>query len=703
MTTPHSGIDRLLEPRSIAVIGASTDPRKLTGMLLTFLGGSGFEGAVYPVNPRSTEINGLTCYPSIRAVPEVPDVAVIGVPGDTAVAAVRECAELGVPAVVMLSGGFGEGSDPSPDGARRTAEVAEICRSSGLRLVGPNTTGVVNFERSTPMTFADWYARDTGRRAGVEVLAGSGTVGGLLFQVMQRAGVGVNHWIGVGNELDLNVAAFIDYFAERESTRVIVCYVEGLVGGREFFEAAVKARRAGKAIVVLTAGRSDASRRSMLSHTGKVSSSSAIYSGIFAQLGIVETRSIEETAYVAKALLAGLTVGDGRIGMVSASGGIGTILTDQAETAGLHVDRLPDRVRQELAGVVPLYGAADNPIDLSADAVFRPELFSGVLDVLGRAEGVPGTWIVAGRATIDRYYRAVLDFAARSPLEVAICPGIALAPDVDAAFAEAGVAVLDDSELCMRALGRIAGAADHDPDPQPRTGAEPRPQSGTAADPVRVDAVLREYGVPLAPSRFVRGDTELEELEELEGALTYPVAVKSATALIAHRSDVGCVVLGVQNSTELARAVAQVRANAALAGAPDATVEIQQMSPVGAELLVGLSPDPDFGAVATVALGGVTVEVAPDAVHSAMPASRTWLDGMTARLRSAALLQGYRGRAALKTGAIADLLGSLWAAYQAHPEIAEIELNPVIVDAEDGSLHVVDALVGLTDGCDGLR
>jgi len=702
MTTPHSGIDRLLEPRSIAVIGASTDPRKLTGMLLSFLGDSGFEGAVYPVNPRSTAINGLTCYPSVSALPEVPDVAVIGVPGDTAVAAVRECAAIGVPAVVMLSGGFGEGSDPSPDGARRTAEVTEICRNSGLRLVGPNTTGVVNFERSTPMTFADWYARDTGLRAGVEILAGSGTVGGLVFQVMQRAGVGVNHWIGVGNELDLTMAEFIDYFAERESTRVIVCYAEGLVAGRAFFEAAVKARRAGKSIVVLTAGRSDASRRSMLSHTGKVSSSSAIYSGIFAQLGIVETRSIEETAYVAKALLAGLTVPDGRIGMVSASGGIGTILTDQAESAGLHVDRLPDQVRQELAGVVPLYGAADNPIDLSADAVFRPELFSDVLDVLGRAEGVPGTWIVAGRATIDRYYRAVLDFAARGALDVVVCPGIALAPEVDAAFAEAGVAVLDDSELCMRALGRIAAAADHDPDPQPREGAEPRPQSGTAADPVRVDAVLRDHGVPLAASRFLRDEAELRELMA-EGSLTYPVAVKSATALIAHRSDVGCVVLGVTGEAELARAVAQVRANAALAGAPDATVEIQEMSPVGAELLVGIGPDPDFGAVATVALGGVTVEVAPDAVHSAMPASRAWLDGMVGRLRSAALLQGYRGRAAVKTGAIADLLTSLWAAYQAHPEIAEIELNPVIVDAEDGSLHAVDALVGLTDGCDGLR
>jgi acyl-CoA synthetase (NDP forming) len=702
MTTPHSGIDRLLEPRSIAVIGASTDPRKLTGMLLSFLGDSGFEGAVYPVNPRSTAINGLTCYPSVSALPEVPDVAVIGVPGDTAVAAVRECAAIGVPAVVMLSGGFGEGSDPSPDGARRTAEVTEICRNSGLRLVGPNTTGVVNFERSTPMTFADWYARDTGLRAGVEILAGSGTVGGLVFQVMQRAGVGVNHWIGVGNELDLTMAEFIDYFAERESTRVIVCYAEGLVAGRAFFEAAVKARRAGKSIVVLTAGRSDASRRSMLSHTGKVSSSSAIYSGIFAQLGIVETRSIEETAYVAKALLAGLTVPDRRIGMVSASGGIGTILTDQAESAGLHVDRLPDQVRQELAGVVPLYGAADNPIDLSADAVFRPELFSGVLDVLGRAEGVPGTWIVAGRATIDRYYRAVLDFAARGALDVVVCPGIALAPEVDAAFAEAGVAVLDDSELCMRALGRIAAAADHDPDPQPREGAEPRPQSGTAADPVRVDAVLRDHGVPLAASRFLRDEAELRELMA-EGSLTYPVAVKSATALIAHRSDVGCVVLGVTGEAELARAVAQVRANAAMAGAPDATVEIQEMSPVGAELLVGIGPDPDFGAVATVALGGVTVEVAPDAVHSAMPASRAWLDGMVGRLRSAALLQGYRGRAAVKTGAIADLLTSLWAAYQAHPEIAEIELNPVIVDAEDGSLHAVDALVGLTDGCDGLR
>ena len=699
-TTSGTGIDSLIEPRSVAVVGASGDPKKLTGMLLAFLGGSGFDGAVYPVNPRYASLNGVTCYPSISEVPEVPDVVVVGVPGDAAVATVRQCADLRVPSVVMLSGGFGEGSDPSPDGARRTAEVREICRASGLRMVGPNTTGIVNFERSVPLTFADWYARDTGLRAGVEILAGSGTVGGLLFQTMQRAGVGVNHWIGVGNELDLNVAAFVDYFADRESTKVIVCYIEGLADGAAFFDAAVKARSRGKSIVVLTAGRSDASRRSMLSHTGKVSSSASIYSGAFAQLGIVETRSIEETAYAAKALLAGLTVADGKIGMISASGGIGTILTDQAESAGLRVDRLPAVVRQDLATVVPSYGAADNPVDLSADVVFKPELFTGVLEVLGRSAGVPATWIVAGRASIDRYYRQVIDFAAGSTLDIAVCPGIALAPEVDAALAGAGLAVLDDSELCMRALGRIAAAGDRDADPQDRTDARPRSSSGTAASPVDVDALLRAAGVPLAPSVFVRDD---DELKEASGTVVYPVAVKSAVAGIAHRSDVGCVVLGVRDAEGLAEAYGTVRRNAERAGVPDAVVEIQRMSAPGTELLVALSSDPDFGAVATVALGGITVEVSPDATHSIVPASDEWYEGMVGRLRSAALLRGFRGRAPLRPGVIAGLIGSLWQVYREHPEIAEIELNPVIVDPADGSLRVVDALVGLASGYDGLR
>lgn len=693
----NPGIDRILSPRTIAVIGASGDPKKLTGMLMTFLGASGFKGKLYPVNPRYESLGDRRCYPSVSDVPEIPDVAVIGVPGDAAVAAMQECAAFGVPSVVMLSGGFGEGSDPSPDGARRTAELTEICRSAGIRMVGPNTTGVVNFERSVPLTFADWYARDTGLRAGVEIIAGSGTVGGLLFQALQRTGVGVNHWIGVGNELDLDVSSFVDYFGGRDGTKVIVCYIEGLADGPAFFDAAERARRNGKAIMVLTAGRSDASRRSMLSHTGKVSSSSGIYSGVFAQLGVVETRSIEETAYAAKVLLHGITVADHKIGMISASGGIGTLLTDQAESAGLSVDRLSDTVRRDLATVVPSYGAADNPIDLSADAVFRPELLTGVLEILGRSTDVPSTWVVAGRATIDRYHQQIAEFAATSPLDVVVCPGTALPQEISGSLSGAGLAVLDDSELCMRALGKASSAAVWDTERPEAKEAAARTASGRAADPVAVDVILRAYGVALAPSRFVVDGDELDTLIS-EAAVSYPVAVKSAMAEIAHRSDIGCVILEVENGLDLARAVMTVRDRAAAAGVPDAVVEVQQMADPGTELLVSISPDPDFGAVATVALGGVTAEVAPDAVHCLLPASDAWYESLPGRLRGARLLQGFRGRAPMQGGAVPELLAALWSAYLDHPEIAEIELNPVIVDHSTGTLRVVDALVGLAAG-----
>lgn len=687
------GIKKMLEPSSVAIVGASGDPRKLTGMLLDFLRRSGYQGDIFPVNPRYAELAGLPCYPSLSALPRAADVAVIGVPGDAAVNSVRECADLGIGSVVMLSGGFGEGSNAAPEGVKRAAELGALCRERGVRMVGPNTTGIVNFAGSVPLTFADWYGRDRGLRGGVSVLAGSGTVGGLIFQALQAKGVGVNHWIGLGNELDLEFADFVDYFGEQDSTDVLVCYIESLADGRRFFTAAEKARRNGKHIVVLTAGHSDAARRSTLSHTGKLASSSAVYSGIFRQLGIIETSSIEEAAYTAKALQSGLRLPDVRIGLMSASGGIGSLFTDQAEAHGLRVDSLPEAVRAELATVVPQYGSSDNPVDLSADAVFRSELLTGVLDVLSHAEDIPPTWVIAGRASIDRYHEAIARWSATAPVRTVVCPGTALPPDIDGALARSGVLVLDDSELCMRTLGLVARERTWDIDRPQVPPAAPRVASGQAADPVRVYEALRSHGIPLAASRFIDDPAELAALTA-SGTLRYPVAVKTAVAEIQHKSDIGCVILGVGSDAELAEAVAQVRANAAAVGVNAPRVEIQEMAGKGTELLAAVSPDSDFGAVATVAFGGVTVEIAPDSVHCAAPASAAWYDAMVASLRGAPLLGGFRGRSPVQPGAIAALMANLCAFYAANDWVSEVELNPVIVSHADGRLVAVDALAG---------
>jgi acetate---CoA ligase (ADP-forming) len=687
------GIKKMLEPSSVAIVGASGDPRKLTGMLLDFLRRSGYGGTILPVNPRYEELGGLRCYPSVAALPYAPDVAVIGVPGDAAVTSVRECADLGTGSVVMLTGGFGEGSNAAPEGVKRAAELAALCRERGVRMVGPNTTGIVNFAGSVPLTFADWYGRDRGLRGGVAVLAGSGTVGGLIFQSLQAKGVGVNYWIGLGNELDLDFADFVSYFAEQDSTDVLVCYIEGLADGQRFLRAAEAARHRGKHIVVLTAGHSDAARRSTLSHTGKLASSSAVYSGIFRQLGIIEVSSIEEAAYTTKALQYGLEMPDVRVGLMSASGGIGSLFTDQAEFHGLRVDSLPGEVRAELATVVPQYGSSDNPIDLSADVVFKGELLTGVLRVLDTARGVPPTWIVAGRATIDRYHESIARWAATAPVRTVICPGTALPPEIDQSLAANGLLVLDDSEMCMRTLGLVARERSWDRERPQVPPAGPRTASGRAADPVRVYDALLAHGIPLARSRFVSGEQELAALIG-SGELRYPVAVKTAVAEIQHKSDVGCVVLGVTDAAGLAAAAAQVRGNAARAGVADPRLEIQEMAGRGTELLLAISPDKDFGAVATIAFGGVAVEVAPDSAHCAVPASADWYDAMLRQLRGFPLLTGFRGRAPADPGAIAQLMGKLWEFYAASDWVSEIELNPVIVAHADGRLAAVDALAG---------
>lgn len=535
-------LQRLLRPQSVAIVGASAEPRKISGMIVDFLTRSGYAGRVYPINPRYDEIGALRCYRNVDALPETVDLVVCVVPVAVAFDAVEAAARRGVPFCLLMTGGFGEGRTGTAGEARRTRLLA-LCRETGMHVVGPNTVGMVNFLHRMPLTFADWYGRDTGQRGGVAIVTHSGSVGGLAFSSLQLNGVGVDYWIGLGNEATLETADFISHFSDDPAVHTVICYMEGVQNGRNFMAAAARARAAGTHVVVLKAGDHPESVRSTLSHTGKNPTTRETYAGIFRQLGVIHVASLAELAYVMVLLsCVGARLGS-RVGVISASGGANSLIADHVINAGLALPELPAALQAKLNRAIPEYGSSLNPVDLSADVIARAEILDATLDAIRNDESVD-VWVVFGRPIVDRYYPTLIEFSKSSTTAMIVCCGVPLAPEIHAALQANGVAVLTDPELCMRALGRVQRAR------HMNAGARASTRESGARDGAAVLTVAisqdREFGEVIAlsavsalphPRRVVRAlpasredlHAAVLELQEMEGALPFAIDALAAT------------------------------------------------------------------------------------------------------------------------------------------------------------------------------
>ncbi len=454
-------LEHLLQPRSIAIVGASPEAKKIPGMIIDFLRKSGCTAKIYPVNPKYPAIHDYTCYPNIDALPETVDLVVVVIPVAVAFDAIEAAARRGVPFCLLMSGGFGEGRSGATGFARKERLLA-LCRDTGMQVVGPNTVGMVNFLYRMPLTFADWYGRDTGQRGGVAIVTHSGSVGGLIFSSLQINKIGVNYWIGLGNEASLECADFIAHFSDDPDIHTVICYMEGVQNGRKFLDAANKARRAGKKVVVVKAGDNPESVRSTLSHTGKNPSPHDIYASAFRQSGVIQVASLTELAYVMTLLT---TAGERLckkekigVGIISASGGANSLIADHIVNAGLALPELSASLQETLNAVIPEYGSSLNPVDLSADVISRPELLNGTLAAIPSDDSVD-VWVVFGRPVVDRYYEALAAFAKSSGKSLVVSCVVPVAPEIHAALQSSGIAVLPDPELCMRALACIQRAS----------------------------------------------------------------------------------------------------------------------------------------------------------------------------------------------------------------------------------------------------
>jgi acyl-CoA synthetase (NDP forming) len=694
----REGLDALLNPRSFALIGASdksTFSRLVHGNLVS----AGHGDRTHLVNPRSPEVHGRPTVPSCADIGEPIDLAFVMVPAQRAPDALRDAAAAGARAVMVLSSGYAE---VGPEGRARQAELVELAQSLGIAMLGPNVLGLTNVTAGIPaMALSDPPTVP----GGVALISQSGASCGAMKDFAAMAGVNLSHVLTVGNEAMVTVAHLLDHLVDDDSVRAVAIFMEAIREPELFAAAARRAARTGKAIVVLKAGRSELAARSAASHTGALVGDDRVVDAVFSDLGVIRVDTIEDMLVTAGIAATTGTIDTPGIGVVSISGGACDILADLADGCGAVLPELAEETAAAVRERMPDFGHAHNPLDVTGAAIIDPTLWEAAVTAVGNDPAV-GTVLVVnslpwredgrpfyGQAYVDAIGRGMEASAAPALYVTQVMQPIG---EQTRKVLEAGGiphavpgmrAAVEGVQRVVEWSARIRAAG---VDPAPVAVREvPR----HAYSEVEARDLLASAGIPVVPARHVHSPTEAAEAAaELGGDVG--VAMKIVSADIAHKSDLGGVLLGVR-ADDAAEAYERIVAACSRPEAQGAVLDgvlVSPMRPPATELLVGVTRSPDWGPVLAVALGGVLVEVLDDAVLTPLPVDRDRVRELLGRLRGAAVLQGVRGRPAADLDTLCDLVVAVGRlALELGDDLESLEVNPVRVDGSD--VEALDALV----------
>lgn len=694
-------ISALLAPRSIAIVGASDNVARIGGRPLRYLREGGFKGAVYPVNPGRATVQGLPAFASVADLPQAPDVAILAVPAGATLQAVEDCAARGVKAGIVFTAGFAEAG---PEGAAVQARMVAAARAGGMRLLGPNCLGAFNPAEGYYGTFT--IALDTGLMpAGpVAIVSQSGAYGAHLAHLARQRGLGLSHWVTTGNECDIDVSETLAWVVERPETRVVMAYAEG-VKDRDLFIAALdRARALGKAVVFMKTGRSSVGAEAAASHTASLAGSDAVFDAVLRQYGAHRAATTAEQIDVAYACAGGIYPAGNRIGIFTTSGGFGIQLADDAEAAGLDVSPMPEDAQADLRAAIP-FAAPRNPVDATGqagnDLSLMTKCAAMMLDRGGYDiwAGILGTG--PGTKTFAEGVRGALFAAGKGQ------PGTLRAVTMSAPVEEIrryeaeGFLVYEDGSALAHALGALVkfrrgfdAAQTAEPlAPAPRIALPHGPLSEAAAK-----QVLAQAGLRFPQEALVAPDGDAGAAAAQIG---FPVVLKISSPDIAHKTEVGGVIVNVKTEDEARTAAAAILSRAA-EKAPGARIEGIAIAPMvqgGVECIVGTARDPVLGPVVMFGLGGIFVEVLKDVTFRAAPFGVAEAHRMIREIKGYALLQGARGAEPADVDALAQFLSDLSRFAAAHADrIDSIDLNPVRVMPAGQGVVPLDALIVLREG-----
>ncbi|MGE0329172.1 MAG: acetate--CoA ligase family protein [Ramlibacter sp.] len=696
-----AGLDALFAPNAIAVIGASDDVTKIGGRPLQFLLKYGFAGGIYPVNRKGGTVQGLAAYASVADLPEAPALAVIAVPPQAVPEAVRDCAARDVRAAVVLSAGFSELGEA---GAVLQQEIGALARAGGMRVVGPNCLGSVGVAHKAIATFSVALESGLPDAGPVGIVSQSGNLGSYTMRMASERGAGISRLLTTGNECDVDIADAIASLAVDPATRVILCCMETCRSGSRLVQALGLARAAGKPVVVLKVGVSDAGSAAAASHTGALAGSDAVFDVVLRNAGAIRVGSIEQLIEVGHALAvvgADRLPRGNRVAVLTASGGFGVLLADAASAQGLALPALAQRTQQQVLAAVPLASPA-NPVDMTAQVSSRPEVLAQVLGAVVQDAGCDALILQSANAfhmprLRDVFLAALQQVRAahparlillccRAPREVAQqlnAMGYPTVEGIDAACAT--LAALVKAGALQASAAAAAAAA-------PTAPVQPLPAEAFANE-ATAKAVLADAGLPVLREATA---TSWPEALAAAQAIGFPLVLKIVSPDIAHKTEVGGVVVGVRDVAQLRQDYDAMLARVAQR-APTARITgvlVAQMAQGGTELILGTTTDAVFGPMVMVGLGGIYAEVFKDVALQTAPVTEAQATAMLRSLKAFALLDGARGRPRADVASAARAVAALSRFAVAHAgTVAQIDINPLVVLDEGQGAHALDALL----------
>lgn len=693
---------RLVAPRSVAVVGVSERPNAFGSRTVANL--KAFDGRLYPISARHAELAGRPCYPSVASLPETPDCVVIATPREAVEPVMRECAEKGVGAVLVLAAGFAETGKPEHVALQQ--RLAEIARDADMRLVGPNTIGLVNYARGAGLTFSAMPERRPLAPHAIGIVSQSGSLGFSLAQGIER-GVSVSHVLTAGNSCDVDVADHVAYLAQDPHCRAIACLFEGMADPGRMLRAAALAWEADKPLVLYKIATGQEGARAALSHTGSLAGSDAAYAAGFSRAGVIQVDRlealVEAAAFFAKA---GRPRARG-VAVIATSGGATIIAADKAEAHGVALPQPGPEAASVLAAQVPEYGSTRNPCDVTAQVIGSADSLAACAGAL-LADPLYGVMVTShAYAYESATVRLPVFSRAAAANQKLVCnvwaPEWLGGPGARETESDPHLALFHSMDRCFSTIKawhrrdalRRAGPAGEsrisDPAAKGRMESLLRQTAGTSLTEREAKGVMTLYGIPVVEDRPVASAAEARRAARTLG---FPVVLKGESPDVLHKTEAGLVKLGLGSEAEVERAYAEILAAVdAIVPRPDVRgVVVQPMIPRGVEVMVGARHDPQFGPLVVVGLGGVLVEILRDTALSLAPVGRGEAEAMLRGLKGAALLDGFRGAPAVDVPRLAEIVSRFSElAADAGGAVAEMEINPLICAGE--RIVAADALI----------